>query len=416
MSVQTPHATFTQQHPDTTAPFLYKSQGLPIHLPVVTKSGTISVRPDQVMNLDRVETDMIINPQTSPPSGFLNTNCTRFQFQLLPSNYCVVHSYVEFNISNTTTVAVQLTPSPFLVDRIRIRNGTSNILQEATSDQIYQELCFNYSQNQLINLQALTNTSATTFGPYATIATGATVTYSIPLFCMFLDQIKFFTGSLGLAGLIVEVLSNGLACVITPAGALAGINLVASRLRITAEKISQRDAEALIKEHRLRDHLYKILDTMHQSFSLSTTSGIVYNYQLQALNSLVPFATLTLRASMTGAGLYTYTPITDYDLRNEQNVSLLGRFCIPFYILNNLVASREFDSQFWTLSNAVPLCFVNKPGELIRHPVNVGAEAWLNNFISFTAATTGTYTITVYIYQWSSLVIKSDRSVFIVTS
>jgi len=416
MSVQTPHATFAQQRPDTGAPFLYKSQGLPIHIPIVTESGTISVRLDQVLNLDRVETDMIVNPQTSPPSGFLNANGTRFQFQLLPSNYCVVHSYVEFNISNTTAAAVQLTPLPFLVDRIRIRNGAGNILQEATGDQIYQELCFNYSQNQLINLQSFTNTSVTTFGSYATIAAGATVTYSIPLSCMFLDQIKFFTGSLGLAGLIVEVLSNGLACVITPAATLAGINLVASRLRITAETISQRDAEALIKEHRSQDHLYKVLDTAHQSFSLLTTLGIIYNQQLQALNGLVPFATLTLRASLSGAGLYTYTAITDHDLRNEQNVSLLGGFRVPFYISNNLVAAREFDTQFWTLSNAVPLCFVNKPGELIKHPCNIGAEAWLNNFISSTAAATGKFTITVYIYRWSSLLVKNDGSVMMVTS
>jgi len=137
MSVQTPHATFAQQRPNTAAPFLYKSQGLPVHVPVVTKSGTISVRPDQVMNLDCVETDMIVNPQTSPPAGFLNANGTRFQFQLLPSNYRIVHSYVEFDISNTTTAAVQLTPSPFLVDRICIQNGAGNILQEATGDQIY---------------------------------------------------------------------------------------------------------------------------------------------------------------------------------------------------------------------------------------------------------------------------------------
>jgi len=143
---------------------------------------------------------------------------------------------------------------------------------------------------------------------------------------MFLDQIKFFTGSLGSAGLIVEVLLNGPACVITPAATPAGINLVATRLRITAETISQRDAEALIKEHRSRNHLYKVLNRAHQSFSLSTTAGIVCNQQLQALNGLVPFATITLRSSLTGAGLYTYTPITDYDLKNEQNVLLLGRF------------------------------------------------------------------------------------------
>jgi len=159
--------------------------------------------------------------------------------------------------------------------------------------------------------------------------------------------------------------------------------------------------------------LYKVLNTAHQSFSLSTTAGIVYSYQLQALNGLVPFATLTLRASMTGAGLYTYTAITDYDLRNKQNVLLLGGFHVPFY---NLVAVREFDSQFWTLSNAVPLCFANKPGESIKHPCNVGAEAWLNNFISFMAAVTGNFTVDVSIYRWSSLVVRSDGSVMMVTS
>jgi len=304
----------------------------------------------------------------------------------------------------------------FIHDRIRIRNGAGNILQEATGNQIYQELCFNYSQNQLVNLQALTNTSMTTFGSYATIAVGATVTYSIPLSCMFLDQIKFFTGPLGLAGLIVEFLSNGPACVMTPAATPAGINLVVTRLRITVETISKRNAEALIKEHRSCNHLYKALDTAHQSFSLSTTAGNQYNYQLQALNGLVPFATITLRLSLTGARLYTYTVITYCDLRNEQNVSLLGGFQVPFYISNYLVVAREFDSQFWTLSNAIPLCFVYKPGELIRHPCNIGAEAWLNNFISFTAAATRTYTINVFIYRLSSLVIKNDGSAMMVTS
>jgi len=159
-----------------------------------------------------------------------------------------------------------------------------------------------------------------------------------------------------------------------------------------------------------------VLNTGHQSFSLLTTSGIVYSYQLQALNGLVPFATLTLRASFSGAGLYTYTAITDYDLRNEQNVLLLNGFRVPFYISNNLVAAREFDTQFWTLSNAVPLCFVSKPGELIKDPCNIGAEAWLNNFISFTAAATGTFMVDVSIYRWSSLVVKSDGLVMIVTS
>jgi len=91
-------------------------------------------------------------------------------------------------------MAVQLKPSPFLVDRIRIRNGAGNILQEAMGDQIYQELCFNYSQNQLINLQSLTNTSTTTFGSYTTIAAGATVTYSCVLYVFGPDKVLHYLG------------------------------------------------------------------------------------------------------------------------------------------------------------------------------------------------------------------------------
>jgi len=125
---------------------------------------------------------------------------------------------------------------------------------------------------------------------------------------------------------------------------------------------------------------------------------------------------MTLRSSLTGAGLYTYTTITDYDLRNEQNILLLNSFRVPFYISNNLVAARKFDSQFWTLSNAILMTFVNKPGELIKHPINIGAEAWLNNFISFTAAATGNFTIDIYIYRWLSLLIKSNGSALIITS
>jgi len=119
---------------------------------------------------------------------------------------------------------------------------------------------------------------------------------------------------------------------------------------------------------------------------------------------------------LSGTGLYIYTAITDYDLRNKQNVLLLNGFWVVLYISNNLVAAREFDLQFWTLSNAVPLCFVTKPGELIKHPCNIGTEAWLNNFISFSATATGTFTIDVYIYCWSSLVMQANGSAMMVTS
>jgi len=95
---------------------------------------------------------------------------------------------------------------------------------------------------------------------------------------------------------------------------------------------------------------------------------------------------------------------------------LLGGFRVPFYISNNLVAAIEFDTQFWTLSHVVPLAFVSKTGELIKHPCNIAAEAWLNNFISFTAAAMGTFTIDVYIYCWLSLLVKSNGLVMMVTS
>jgi len=102
MSVQTPHATFAQQHPDTVAPFLYKSQGLPIHVPVMTKSGTISVRLDQVLNLDCIETDMrLLIHKPVPPLVF-----SMQMEQGSNSNYC--HPIIALFIHTWNLILVTL--------------------------------------------------------------------------------------------------------------------------------------------------------------------------------------------------------------------------------------------------------------------------------------------------------------------
>lgn len=114
------------------------------------------------------------------------------------------------------------------------------------------------------------------------------------------------------------------------------MNVVVSCIRITAEHLPQQDNDNQIKEHHGKEHLYKLA---YQSYSLSTMAGNVYSQQLQGHNGLVSFAILTLRSSLMGAGLYTYTPIMDYNIKNNQNTSLLGGFQVPFHVLNQLVSS-----------------------------------------------------------------------------
>lgn len=54
--------------------------------------------------------------------------------------------------------------------------------------------------------------------------------------------------------------------------------------------------------------------------------------------------------------------------------------------------------------------------ELLAEPVNISAAAYINNFLSFYASSTGTYNIDFYVYAWISLVSMPDGSLKVINT
>jgi hypothetical protein len=368
------------------------------------------------MNLDRVVSDVILNPQTTVPASFLVSTAAKFIFKIPADKYRIMRLALEFDLTNTDSGTVQAAPSPFLIDRIRIKNGSGNPLQEILGEEIYAAFCLTYNQERRTSMQSIMNLNATTFGAFASVATGGQVTYSIPLSLSFLEQCKIFLGGLSQSGLEIEVVSRGPQCMVSTGNGTGFLSMSAARLRVTAEYMSPQLTEQLIAEHKREAHLYKYLDTNTQSFPLVAVTGNTYSLQLQSLNGLVPFGWFTLRQSLIGAGNYTYTAITQHELKDQSNVSLYGGFPVPDFIARGPMSTENFDSDFLATQALNPMYFVQQPMPLLGHPINVGAQAFINNYLSVTAASTATSTLDVYVLRWTSILVKPDGSLLVMSS
>jgi len=88
---------------------------------------------------------------------------------------------LEMDLTNTSAAAVQLVPSPILVDYIRIRTGSGAILQTLYGEEIWGYLAMNSNNVKMASYQYITNTAPTTFQSAGSLAAGAMVTYNILL-------------------------------------------------------------------------------------------------------------------------------------------------------------------------------------------------------------------------------------------
>jgi hypothetical protein len=397
-------------HGMSAEPFLMND---PITEPAVqvrgpTSGSSFNVKGDQAINYDRNVYDIIINPQTPPSAAFLNTAGAKFQFNILPDKYRFKHLSLEFDVTNTDSQALQATQTTFWLDRYRILSGSGSILQECTGEQIWAAWALKYNQERRTSSQSLLNVNASTFAPFQSLAAGATQTFSIPLDTSFLVQNKLFVGSMSQSGLQVELIARGPAMMINTGAGTGIMSVVASRLRVTSEWMSTAHSDELIKRYKEKPHLFKFLDNATQSFSQAMTAGILYNFQLQSLNGLSPFAFFTLRQSLTGAGLSTYTAIKQYELKDQSNVSLQGGQPMPDIINRGTLATENFPSDFLATQALNPMLFVDNPIAILDHVVNVGSQSFVNNFLNILAASTATVQLDVYIFKWSSLIIDKN--------
>jgi len=94
----------------------------------------------QIPNLDRHVATMTIPLQVSVPASFFSSLSNYYSFKMQASHYSCKNLTLEMDLTNTLAAAVQLIPSPILVDYIRISTGSGAILQTLYGKEIWSYL------------------------------------------------------------------------------------------------------------------------------------------------------------------------------------------------------------------------------------------------------------------------------------
>jgi len=388
------------------APFVTNQVSLHDHQPQKIDGKTYNFSLAQIPNLNCHVATMTIPSQVSVLSTFFALSLNYYLFKMQAGRYSCKNLTLEMDLTNTTTLAVQLVPALMLVDYIRITTGSGAILQTLYGEELWGYLSMSSNNKRMTGYQNITNTAPTTFQSAGTIAASALVTYNIPLSLSFLVQLDFFLGNLNDLALTIQVYSRGPGVYIT--GAVGDITLNTSWLRLDAEYHLSVASDAKLAEQKSKPHQWKFLNTAHQTQSVAMTAGNVYPIQLVSLNGLVPFAWFILRQSTTGAGLTTGTLLTNFEWRDSHNTSLQNGVLMRNAIAHFEYGTREFDSVFFQNNYAYPTCWVPRPLELIKHPANTGFQYLENSFLCITAAVTATVTLDVYLVRWAILQLTPD--------
>jgi len=224
------------------APFVTNQVSLHNHQPQKIDGKTYNFSTSQIPNLDRHVASMTIPLQVSVPASFFSSSSNYNSFKMQAGCYSCKNLTLDMDLTNTLAAAVQLVPSPILVNYIRISTGLGAILQTLYGKEIWGYLAMTSNNVKMTGYQYITNTAPTTFQLAGSIAAGATVTYNIPLLLSFLVQLDFFLGNLNDLGLTIQVYSRGPGIYIT--GAIGDITLNTLLLRLDAKYYSSVAADA----------------------------------------------------------------------------------------------------------------------------------------------------------------------------
>jgi len=206
---------------------------------------------------------MTIPLQVLVPASFFSSLSNYYSFKMQASHYSCKNLTLEMDLTNTLAAAVQLVPSPILVDYTRITTGSGAILQTLYGEELWDYLAMSSNNERMTGYQYITNTAPTTFQLAGSIAARALVTYNIPLLLSFLVQLDFFLGNLNDSGLTVQVYSRGPGVDIT--GVVGDITLNALHLRLDAQYYLSVASDAKLAEQKSKPHHWKFLNTAHQT-------------------------------------------------------------------------------------------------------------------------------------------------------
>jgi len=145
------------------APFVTNQVSLHDHQPQKIDGKIYNFSSSQILNLDRHVATMTIPLQVSFPASFFASSSNYYSFKMQAGCYSFKNLTLEMDLTNTSAAAVQLVPSPILVNYIRISTGSGTILQTLYGEELWGYLAMTSNNKRMTSYQYITNTAPTTF-------------------------------------------------------------------------------------------------------------------------------------------------------------------------------------------------------------------------------------------------------------
>jgi len=406
----------------------------------------VSVPPHQVAVLSEQPNLVLVNPQTSVPTGAFAGSETFCDFELPDQLHIITGLTVAFNMGFSDNSGCALAPTPYWCSRIEIYAG-KDIIETLYNEAVYNDaIAWRDIQNRRewadpLNFTAdldtalplalqlpYENTSTLVDGngnptPLLWNNTDNGTIFYLPLSCC-LTQGKVFA-----SGFVVPFrvrLYFAPRIVDTSVGSnTTQPTLQQVQIWVSEQQLSSVNFEAKLREHRNGNVLYKFVMKDRYMVAFNSTPLSAFITQLKAFKSLCAGLVFTLtdqdqntnpnKAQLrsptvagTGSSLWSASQSSNLGtITQAQLLDAVGRRMtevLPDTVLRRFVFPKHISSDYSVYKQQYIFPFSSDFGETVRNGVNLGyAQLTTLEQLSITPIGAGSVMLTIYAYNYATL-------------
>jgi len=375
-------------------------------------NGQVFTMPDNQRHCEISNQQTVFFQSSNIPSNAINGGQVEFKVQTAPL-HDVRRMYLQLAITNTDgTNTVTLANAHHLIQKVQIyaENGNKQIGGDIYGHKLWLSQAIMYTSDEWTDQCEVTNCSSS-FGAGTAIPAGATVTYYIPIDCLF-SQLDVFFPAIK-SDFLVRVFFQPLTASIeagTGTPSLTMANLVFQINELSTIEYDQKMAAANSSTITAR-----FTYDAYQSNTFSMGASGSYQYQLSGVVGTVDYLLLSVRAATnTAAGQRTLADINgSFAILNSAGQNIVGGQAIPSRYNRFIQGPYYFDSVVF---KTVPVLFwshSSDPQEVYHHAKLLGFSGYdgTNQLIlnTGTGVASQAYTVDVYASVHGTIQIKNGR-------
>lgn len=403
----------------------------------------VAVPPHQVAVLSEQPNLVIVNPQTSVPSGAFAGSETFCDFELPDQLHIITGLTVAFNMGFSDNSGCCLAPTPYWASRIEIYAG-KDIIETLYNEAIYNDaVAWRDIQNRRewadplnftadldttvpLNLQLpYENTSTLTDAGVPaprTFGTADAGVYYLPLSCCLTQGKTFASGfvvpfriRIYFAPSIKDTSAGNTACQPT-------LNTV--QVWVSEQQLTSVNFEAKLREHRNGNVLYKFVMKDRYMVAFNSSAGTNFITQLKAFKSLCAGLVFTitdqdgntnpnkaqLRRPTNASAGGTWDSVSAGSKATVSEAQLLdavGRRMtevLPDTVIRRFIFPKHISSDYAVYKQQYILPFSSDFGETVRNAVNLGySQLTTLEQLAVRPVSNGNVMLTIYAYNYATL-------------